>query len=110
MRIVNMSPTAGAVDVFVTAAGADLSTATPRVSGLAYQAASSYFTVAPGSYVIRAVPAGTAPASRNASVTVTSATQAAPTIAFAGGTGRTGVLADNSGGGAPLRAVAIVDR
>jgi len=105
LRIVNMSPTAGAVDVFVTAAGADLSTATPRVSGLAYKAASTYFTVAPGSYVVRAVPAGTEPANRAAAVTITSAT-----TAFAGGTGRTVVLADNSTGGAPLRAVVITDR
>ncbi len=100
-----MSPTAGAVDVFVTAAGVDLSTVAPRVSALAYQAASSYFTVAPGSYVVRVVPAGTAPANRAAAVTITSAT-----TTFAGGTGRTVVLADNTTGGAPLRAVVIADR
>ena len=105
LRIVNMSPTAGSVDVFVTAAGADLATATVRASGLAYQAASAYFTVAPGSYVIRAVPAGTAPANRNAAVSITSAA-----TSLAGGTGRTVVLADNSTGGTPLRAVVISDR
>jgi hypothetical protein len=105
LRVVNMSPTAGAVDVFVTAAGVDLSTVSPRASALAYKAGSSYFTVAPGSYVVRTVPAGTAPANRGASVTITSAT-----TAFAGGTGRTVVLADNSTGGAPLRAVVIADR
>ena len=48
VRVVNMSPTAGAVDVFITAIGADLATATPRVTNLAYKSASSYFSVSPG--------------------------------------------------------------
>jgi hypothetical protein len=105
LRIVNMSPTGGSVDVFVTAVNADLSTATARATGLAYQAASAYFTVAPGTYQVRAVPAGTAPAARGASVTINLAS-----TAFTGGTGRTIVLADNSTGGAPLRAFVISDR
>src|SRR5215213_9048523 len=70
VRIVNMSPTAGAVDVFITAIGVDLSNATPRVTNLAYQSASAYFPVTPGAYQIRAVPAGTAPANRAAAVTI----------------------------------------
>ena len=37
-RIVNMSPTLGATDVFVTAPGADLSTATPDAANLAFSA------------------------------------------------------------------------
>ncbi len=106
LRIVNMSPTAGPVDVFVTATGADLATATPRAAALAYQGASVYFDVAPGAYQVRAVPAGTAPANRAASATINLAT----TGALAGGTGRTIVLADNSTGGAPLRAFIILDR
>ena len=105
LRIVNMSPTAGSVDVFVTAVGADLSTATPRATGLAYQAASAYFTVSPGTYQVRAVPAGTAPAARAGAVRINLAS-----AAFAGGTGRTIVLADNAPGGLPLRAVVISDR
>jgi hypothetical protein len=112
LRIVNMSPTAGAVDVFVTAVGADLATAAARASNLAYQTASAYFTVvAPGTYQVRAVPAGTAPANRAAAVTINlAATGAANTPAIVGGTGRTIVLADNSTGGAPLRAFLIPDR
>lgn len=105
LRIVNMSPTAGSVDLFVTAVGADLSIATPRASALGPQAASAYFTVAPGTYQVRAVPAGTAPSSRAASVTINLAS-----TAFTGGTGRTIVLADNSTGGAPLRAFVVADR
>lgn len=105
LRIVNMSPTAGAVDVFVTAVGADLAAATARATNLAYQGASAYFTVTPGAYQVRAVPAGTAPANRAASVTINLAT-----TTFASATGRTIVLADNSTGGAPLRAFVIADR
>ena len=107
LRIVNMSPTAGAVDVFVTAVGADLATATASATNLAYQAASAYFTVASGTYQIRAVPAGTAPANRAAAVTINLATTG---TSIASASGRTIVLADNSIGGAPLRAFVIVDR
>lgn len=104
-RIVNMSPTAGAVDVFVTATGADLSTATPRAAGLAYQGGSAYISIAPGTYQIRSVPAGTAPADRPAAATVLVAS-----TALAGGSGRTVVVADAATGGLPLRAVVLTDR
>jgi hypothetical protein len=104
VRVVNMSPTAGAIDVFLTAAGADLSTATPVATNLAYQAA-TYVGVAAGTYTFRAVPAGTAPASRNTSVTITQAG-----IVLSAGTGRSIVTADNSTGGTPLRAFVLSDR
>jgi hypothetical protein len=105
LRAVNASPTAGPLDIFVTATNADLATATPVATGLAFQAASAYFTVAPGTYQIRAVPAGTAPANRATAVTITLNSQV-----FAGGTGRTIVTADNNVGGAPLRAFMLSDR
>jgi hypothetical protein len=105
MRIVNMSPTAGAVDVFVTASGADLTGATPDAAGLAVGAASAYITKAPGTYTVRFVPAGTAPAARNGAVTLTLAA-----TAFAGGTARTVVAADRQQGGAPLQAFVLADR
>ena len=56
LRVVNLAPGAGAVDVFVTAVGADLGTATPVATALAVQGASAYFTVNAGTYQIRAVP------------------------------------------------------
>ena len=105
VRIVNMSPTAGAIDVFMTASGADLATATPIATGLAHQTASAYVNLAPGTYQFRAVPAGTAPASRNASVTITQGA-----IVLGAGTGRTIVTADNNTGGTPLRAFVLSDR
>jgi hypothetical protein len=104
-RIANMSPTAGSVDVFVTAAGADLTGLTPDAAGLAPGTVSAYFTKTPGSYTVRFVPAGTAPPARNSSVTLTLAS-----TPFAGGTGRTIVAADRQQGGAPLQAFVLTDR
>ena len=105
LRIVQLSPTAGAVDVFVTAPGADLATATPVATNLAYQGASAYFSVPAGTYRVRAVPAGTAPASRTGAVIID-----LNNVALAAGTARTIVTADNNVGGAPLRAFLVVDR
>ena len=105
LRIVNLSPTAGAVDVFVTAVNADLATATPTAANLAYRAASAYATPAPGTYQVRAVPAGTAPAARAAAVSVNLAS-----LAVAGGAGRTIVIGDRNIGGAPLTAFVLTDR
>ena len=105
VRIVNMSPSAGAVDVFVTAPNADLSAATPTAAGLAYQAASPYVIFAPGTYQVRAVPAGTLPAARATSVVVT-----LNNVALAGGTGRTVIITDRAAGGAPLTGFVLTDR
>ena len=104
-RVVQMSPTAGPLDIFVTAPLADLNGATPVATNLAYQSASSYFVVAPGTYVIRAVPAGTTPAGRNAAVVITSAS-----VTLGGATVRTVVTADAAAGGGPLRAFVLADR
>ena len=107
-RIVNLSPAAGAVDVFITAPNADLATATPVAANLAAQAASLYFTIpAISSYQVRAVPAGTAPASRAASVIVT-ITPTTPTLAA--GTGHTIVIADRAQGGTPVTAFVLTDQ
>ena len=105
VRSVNMSPTGGALDFFVTAAGADLGAATPVATNVAYKAASAYAVVAPGTYVVRAVPAGTAAASRNDAVVFTSAG-----TAFAGATVRTAIAADAATGGTPLRGFVLLDR
>jgi hypothetical protein len=105
LRVVNVSPGAGAIDVFVTAVGADLAAATPVATALANQSASAYFTVAAGTYQVRAVPAGTAAAARAAAVNINLAS-----TAFAGGTGRTIVTADNNVGGTPYRAFVLTDK
>jgi hypothetical protein len=105
IRFVNVSPTAGAVDVFVTAAGADLAAATPTFSNVALRAASTYTAVPSGTYTVRTVPAGTAPANRAAAVSITLTGQVLPA-----NSARTFVSADNTTGGAPLRIFALTDR
>ena len=52
MRIVNAAPGLGTVDVYVVAPGTNLDTVTPSVTGLAFQAASSYLSLAAGNYEI----------------------------------------------------------
>lgn len=106
IRIVNMSPAAGAVDVFITASNADLSTATPVASGVTVQGSSAYITtVTPGTYQVRAVPAGTAPANRASSVVASISS-----IVLASGAARTIVIADKSSGGSPSTAFALTDQ
>ena len=105
VRVVHLSPSAGNVDVFVTAVGADLSTATPTLANVAYQGSAYLPSVAAGTYQVRAVPAGTAPAARAASVSINLAS-----VALAANSARTIVAADNNIGGAPLRFIALTDR
>ena len=105
VRVVHLSPTAGNVDIFVTAVGADLAAATPTLGSVPYRGVSGYLAVTAGTYQVRVVPAGTAPASRAANVVISVAS-----LALGGGTGRTIVAADNTTGGAPLRAFVLVDR
>lgn len=105
VRVVHLSQTAGAVDVFVTAVGADLAAATPTLANVAYQASSAYLPLAAGTYQVRVVPAGTAPAARAAAVAIN-----VPSLVLTAGTGRTIVAADNTTGGAPLRAFVLSDQ
>lgn len=105
VRVVHLAPTAGAVDVFVTAPGADLSQATPTLAGVAYRGVSGYLTIAAGTYQVRVVPAGTAAGSRAANVLINVASLAIPALG-----NRTIVAADNNTGGAPLRAFVLTDR
>lgn len=109
VRIVNMSPTGGAMDFFVTAPNADLSTTTPTAANVAYRGQSPYVNLAAGTYQVRAVPAGTAPALRSTSIVInfTPPTTPAP---FPAGSGRTIVAADAASGGTPLRAFLIPDQ
>jgi len=109
LRVVNLSPAAGAVDVFVTAPNADLATATPVATNVAPSAASVYANIAPlSTYQIRAVPAGTAAANRAANVLV-SVTPTVP-ASLSAGTGHTIIIADKAAGGAPSTAFVLTDR
>jgi hypothetical protein len=106
VRIVNMSPTAGPIDVFLTGATTDLATATPVATNLAYQG-STYVSVPAGTYRFRAVPANTPAAGREGATTINLAG-----IATTAGTGRTIITADNANGPSapPFRAFVLIDR
>ncbi len=104
VRVVHMAPSAGNVDVFVTAVGADLSLATPALANVPVRAA-AYLAVAAGTYQVRVVPAGTAPASRAANVAINLAS-----VALAANSARTIIAADNNAGGAPFRFITLSDR
>ncbi len=105
VRVVHLSPAAGNVDVFVTAVGADLSTATPSLANVAYQGTAYLASIAAGTYQVRAVPAGTAPTARAASVSINLAS-----IALTANSARTIIAASNNAGVAPLRFIALTDR
>jgi hypothetical protein len=104
VRVVHLAPSAGNVDVFVTAVNADLAAATPTLTNVPLRA-SAYLSVPAGTYQVRVVPAGTAAASRAANVAINLASVALP----ANGA-RTIIAADNATGGAPFRFIALVDR
>jgi hypothetical protein len=105
VRVVHLSPTAGAVDIFVTAVGADLALATPTLANVPYQGVSAYLSVAAGTYQVRVVPAGTAPAARAAAVALNVAS-----LALGAQVNRTIVAADRNLGGTPLQAFVLTDR
>jgi hypothetical protein len=109
VRVVNLSPSAGAIDVFVTAPNADLATAAPVAFNLAPSTASPYLNIAAiTAYQVRVVPAGTAAANRSANVLV-SITPTTPATLGAG-TGHTIVVADKAAGGGPPTAFVLTDR
>ena len=105
VRVVHLAGPAGPVDLFITAPGADLATATPTLANVGLRSASAYVTLPPGTYQVRAVPAGTPAAGRTAAVSITLAS-----LPLTGGTVRTLVTADNGTGGTPLRTFLLVDR
>ncbi len=105
VRVVHMAPTAGAVDVFVTAVGADLSAATPTLANVPVRGAAYLPSVTAGTYQVRVVTAGTAQALRAANVAINLAS-----IAIPANSARTLIAADNNVGGAPFRFVVLTDR
>jgi hypothetical protein len=98
VRIVHGAPSAGPVDVYVTAPGDDLTTATPTLSNVAFKVASDYLSVPAGSYQIRVTVAGTK------TVAIDSGT-----VALTAGQIRTVVALDAVGGGAPFTALVLAD-
>jgi hypothetical protein len=91
VRVVNFSSGAGPVDVFLTEQTTDLATATPVATNVIPGLSSSYFSVTPGTYRIRAVVAGVAPSARTGANVVVNLTEQS----WASG-GRTVVIAEST--------------
>jgi hypothetical protein len=98
VRAVHGAPSAPAVDIYVTAPGADLGTATPALTNVPFSAASDYVTVPAGDYQVRVTPAGTK------IVAIDSGT-----LALAAGQVRTVIAVDSPGGGAPFDFLLLAD-
>src|SRR6476620_4825114 len=59
VRAIHGAPSAPTVDVYVTAPGADLETATPVLTNVAFGDVADYLEVPAGEYQVRVTPAGT---------------------------------------------------
>jgi len=104
IKVANMSPTAGPVDVFITAPNADLATAALTAGNVRPQVEFPGVLLAAGTYQVRTVPAGTAAGARAAAVNSTLS------VTVPANGGRTVVIADAPTGGAPLRSFALPDQ
>ena len=98
VRAVHGAPSAPAVDIYVTAPGADLEGATPALTGVPFGAASDYLTVPAGDYQVRVTPAG------SKTVVIDSGA-----LSLAAGQVRTALAVDSPGGGAPFDLLVLAD-
>jgi hypothetical protein len=98
VRLVHNAPSAGSVDIYVTAPGADLATATPVLTAVPFAAASPYLEVGAGTYQVRICPAATK------IVAIDSGS-----LTLASGQIRTAIALDAPGGGSPFSAVVLSD-
>jgi hypothetical protein len=98
LRLVHAAPGAPTVDIFITAPGADLSTAVPTLSDVPYAVASGYLAVPAGTYQVRICPANTTTVAIDSGALTLTAGQI-----------RTAVAVDAPNGGAPFGAVLMPD-
>ena len=98
VRIIHGSPTAGNVDIYLTAPGTGIATATPILTSVPFKADTGFLSVAAGSYDVTVTPTGTKTAAIGpATITVTN-----------NGV-YTAVARDNAGGGLPLGLILLDD-
>jgi hypothetical protein len=98
VRAIHGAPSAPAVDVYVTAPGADLATATPTLTNVPFGAVSDYLEVPAGDYQVRVTPAGTKIVAIDSGA-----------LTLAGGQVRTVIAVDAAGGGAPFDFLVLAD-
>ncbi len=97
IRVLQASPTAGTVDMYVTDVNASLATATPVHEDMVFRGNSEYFSFPTGRYRVRLTTAGT-------KTVVYDLTYTFPERAM-----RTIVTFDATGGGGPVGGVILVD-
>ncbi|HEU4954868.1 MAG TPA: DUF4397 domain-containing protein, partial [Gemmatimonadales bacterium] len=90
VRAIHGAPSAPAVDVYVTAPGADLTAASPGLSNVAFGDVADYLEVPAGDYQVRVTGAGTK------TVVIDSGA-----LTLTSGQVRTAIAVDAAGGGAP---------
>ena len=98
VRAIHGAPSAPAVDIYVTAPGADLEAATPVLTGVEFGDVADYLEVPAGEYQVRVTPAGTK------TVAIDSGA-----LTLESGQVRTAIAVDAPGGGAPFDLLVLAD-
>ncbi|HEX5385549.1 MAG TPA: DUF4397 domain-containing protein [Gemmatimonadales bacterium] len=98
LHVVQASPAEGTVDVYVTAPGADLTTATPTFAGVTFETSTDTRIIPAGSYQVRVTPAGSKIADIDAG-----------TLMFNSGQVQTVFVVDKTGGGKPGTVAVVLD-
>jgi hypothetical protein len=98
VRAIHGAPSAPAVDIYVTAPGADLEAVVPVLTGVAFGDVADYLEVPAGDYQVRVTPAGTKVVAIDSGA-----------LTLESGQVRTAIAVDAPGGGAPFDILLLAD-